>query len=855
MTGLSRNPIAYVAVMLVLCSLSGCEQPAPGSASGAFLHEVVPVGKPYVALRLYGLIVNHEPDGYQPPAPYLPVEELVPEGSTVEAGDPLFGLSTAVAERWWTEGNLNINAAETQATLDRLKADQGIEQLNVQRRDLEQQDRVLAARIAATRVKDKAELAIAELQLQHAQRSLAGSKRRLERLQRLAQRDAVSGRALRRAEDDLVRARQAVRVPSGDVDFWRNVSGAAARRLLQIERASMGLELGSPEHIEGIFRSISALRSKQQLQELIASSRLRNLQRYHDRDQRLMAENMVIAREAGVVRYREGGLRLGERLRSNSAMFVLRDQDMGFTFELPVRWRNLLTAAIPDEPDSGRVYVDVPQMGLHRLPGQVRSIAASPYRTPKGRAYRCTVMLAKPLKGLREGMQVDCTFRVPVPADALEVPIWAVRDPADPWVIMADGTRRSVSGRFIGGRFVIFEGLSVGEKIRAQIEDTQEQPIRLSGLVHPVQSVDLDVPWSVEIVDMLPDGSYVEQGAVVATVVKTRRDQMENKVSEAQEVRDRADVSLAVARIEGEAELTSSYVAWQQATLAVDEARLLSMISRYGGSGDDPTAADVAHRLAQLAFKVAEQRLRQVQDPAAADTVSAQQVRAAQLDRDRARLAAAKAQLGAVAILRQRDWMAVWQSEAEVYAAQQHAATLRDQYSQQRESFNLDLARADDAHQVQVDRAMRILRRHDRLTVRAPFSGRVYHHFDDRGRQNTGRPLKTGRRLRTTRPFYMPTDLRREVSIEVPVRFHGRFEVGSQVPLHVSIFGSQPLIGTVTAISRHFHVSELAADEHLLRGSAGVPPKAFTLSIALPLDDQQADRVRPGVTAVMELKP
>ena len=76
---------------------------------------------------------------------------------------------------------------------------------------------------------------------------------------------------------------------------------------------------------------------------------------------------------------------------------------------------------------------------------------------------------------------------------------------------------------------------------------------------------------------------------------------------------------------------------------------------------------------------------------------------------------------------------------------------------------------------------------------------------------------------------------------------------GQEVEIHAPALGSETVRGMVTGISRHFHDSKVANDEYLLSGSVGILPRVFTALIDLELTEKQAGRVKPGVTAWMEL--
>ena len=843
--------VRSIACQAAALLIAGCGAHIDGE--GDFTtHVVQPIEQHYVELRLYGLAANSEPDSYRTTLDWHPLEKVAPEGVEVKPGEPLFALNTKVAQIQTDEHDLEIDIQLAQQNLTEITTAKQVQELDAKRMDYEQNRQILDARIAATHRKDQAELQVAEMQLDRAIDKRDRAKSRLDRLRSLKDKHIANLRDLRQAEHQYRRAFQEARIPGAELESLQTASYTVSRRLLQLDLNAVTLDLGDEQHADGVFGQIAALRRKQRLQAMVTANELDKLRRHRARYKRVVEDGTVRAEVAGVVRHREGGLRVGDRLRPSSAVFVLRDQDMGFTFELPARWRNLITVATSDDPGSGHVDVDVPQLGATNLPGRVQSVSAMPYRGRHGQAYRCFVVLHEPLTALREGMQVDCALRVAVPGDALRIPGWTISDPRDPAVIMANGTRRRVEGRMVGRDFIVHGGLQPGERIRARAR-VARATVRLGGLVGARDAVILRVPWRVEIVEMIADGSAVEAGEIVATIVRLRHDRTRNFRDEAAVIRDKAAAKLAIDQIEAEADLAKSYVKWRQAVLAVQQARLRHVIARYGSYEQEQTTADVAREQARLDLAAARQRLAAVEDPAATETVSVQQVRGARLAKNRAELALAKADLGAAATMRAREWLHVWDEHAKSYDAEQLALTMRDAYSLQRETFHLALARAADKHQLAMDESRRLIERVEQLTVRAPFGGHVYYNFDDWGGHKDYRPLKIGRRLRTTRPFYMPVDNQRVVRLEAPASFHGRFDVGDELPVHLSVLGSQPVTGTITSLSRHFHISELSADEYITRGTVGVPERIFTICIALKLTDQQTALVKPGVTAWVEV--
>ncbi len=849
--------VVAAAMSLTPMTIVGCGNDSSDALHDGTLHEAVGVEDEYVDLKLFGLAVNHEPESYKPTVAWTPVGDVMPEGSEIEEGDALFTIDPVVPQERSTHFQKEIDQEKVKHDLARLETEQQLGELDDERREYELNLAVLEARIEATRVRDESEIEIARLKVKAAMNNFEQSKLGLQRIQTLARRGVAAGRQVEKARDEFELARQGMREPEGELDYLLNVTYATTRRLLQIERDELLVALGAggEESTSGVFGQIEALRRKAAFQAASSSGRTLSLTREQKRDLMVLEDSAIRAESDGVLRHRERGVRRGDRLRMSSAVYVLRDEDMGFTFALPLRWRDLVTTADVNDPAAGRVFVDVPQLGVERAPGRVSGISALPYQSEIGRVYRCYVRLEQPLGELREGMQVDCSLPVKLPAKAVAIAAWAVGDPCQPIVTMADGSRRPITGRLIGHRFIVFEGLQAGEHVKAMPATEPSHRVRFEGLVEPVETRHLQVPWRVEIVDMVDDGSFVEKGQVVATLARTRNDPNEDPLEDAVLLRIESASRMEIARIEAEAELAKTYVAWRKAALAVEEAQLESLVARYVSYEGEAVAADVKMHKAQIAYGEAERKLADLTDEAAGLTVSEHQVRNGRLWRDRTYAGLNQAKLQSVAAIRTRDWLEVWEKQAEAYDARHAAEAARHAYSLQREMFSLAMNKATEAYESAADRARELIDRVESETVRAPFAGHVYYNFDDWGRRKSGRALKTGRRLRTTRPFHMPLDRRRRVSIEVPARYYQQFQDGAVIEVHASVLGEQPVQGRISRVSRHFHVSEMAADEQFARGMTGAPPMVFTLKITLELTDEQLKIVKPGVTASVEIEP
>lgn len=847
--------IGHTLLLAGIALISSCDDWGNTHRAAVVLHEVVSLTEPYMPLHLNGLVVNQKPQGYQTPVYKIPIDELVPEGSAVEPGDHLMTLNVGLAKLRLTTYELAIQEQEHELLLEQMQTADQIHELSEEKSNVQQQLEIIDARIAASQEKDHDEIAIAKGELDLAKKMIGDAKRRLVRLENLQLDAAISPREVEKAWQDYEVAQQAARVPAIRLEYLKEITGSTMRQLLEYDRDTLALDLGN-NNIGGIFKSITALRKTQQVTEQLSSESLRRLYASRDHDINVVGDNVIRARQAGVLRYQASGINVGDRYRQTSIMFVLQDKDMGFTFDLPVRWRNMVTVASEQAPDAGRVSVNVPQLGIENLEGQVRSISTVPYKIPGGRAYRCSVWLTKPIPGLSEGMQVDCTLHVPVHRGSVAIPSWTVRNPHAPWVVMADGSKRPVTGHLIGHQFVVSEGLATGETILAMAAEIEgKDPVRLSGFVIATNRVDLRVPWRVEIAQMVDNGHYVEKGDVVAKLIRLHNDPSVDLRQEAEQLRQEAAAQLAIAQIEAEAELIEAYIEWRKAVLHLERVQFQRKISRYVIYEEEEVVGDVEQQLSSIEVNAAKKRLADLDDIFMRQTVSEHGRRDTKLASEIARLVHARSEITAVAAARHRNWIEVWDDDAKMFDAEHEASVLRSQYSLAREAYQIELARAANDYRVMMKSARYKIDRLEQETVLAPISGHVYHNSDYRhwNRRKT-RPLETGHRIYTTRPFHMPIDNRREVRVEVPARYHGRIKVGDHLPVHLSVLGPKPIDGMIMAVTHHFHRSKLAEEELHARRSVGSQPMVFTATVELMLQGDQMTKATPGVMAWIEVK-
>ena len=842
---LIRRAGAPVAALVLACVV-GCGRAA--SDDGPALVEVVKVEGDHVALTLRGQAVNQVPEGYRSPLRRLPIEDLVPDGARVTRGQTLFKVNRSAVRHRARYRERRIRTSRARIDVTRAEAGRKSEELQGQRDDLERQERVIEARIAATRDRDEQELAVARHKVQAARRKVDEAQARLARVSRLADEGVMARRLVEEARDEHERAVQALRGPSDHLDYLESITGAVSRALLEIERAGVRIDLGTPEQRKGVFGALAAMQRRAEVDEILNDRTLQYHERRMKLQERVLADSALRAESDGIVRHRSG-LAEGSRSGGASAMFVLREENMGFTFDLPVRWRNLLSVAGAAQ-DIG-VRVDVPQLRLRGREGRISSVSAMAHDTPAGQVYHCRVELSRPIDGLLEGMHVSCAISVPVPPDARVVPAWCVNDAGDPFVMLPDGRRQAISGRRIGNRFVVLDGLEPGQRIRARPDMASARTLRFDGVIRAPRIVDLEVPWGTELVDMVDDGSFVRKGDVVAQLSFVRDDLADSRLDEADQVRQRGAAQYELARVEADIEVADALSAWRKAELAVRRLRLEHRVLRYA-SGLGEVDADAKSEIARIALRGAERELSDLGEGDESFTTSAQAVRGARLKVERSRLELARTELEAVASARHRDWIAVWERRVEQDEAEDEARALRDATRRSRMKRQIAVSRAESRRQMTEDEYRRQVRAARMITVRAPITGRVFHHYNSWNREHA-QTLRIGDRLHNNMPFFMPKDDRRELRVEIPARYHGRIAVGDRLPVRISVLAGERLTGTVRAISRHLHRSAVMRRSEVETTAVGVPPRVFTVTIDLELSQEQAGRCLPGLTAWTEI--
>ena len=144
------------------------------------------------------------------------------------------------------------------------------------------------------------------------------------------------------------------------MDDLQRETGKLVRKKLEFKHDVLALKVSSEENQEGSFGEVAALRQKLRVEAAVFDSKLNQLQHRRTHAEKLVADGALRAKIGGVVRHRSRGLVVGDT-PPGVAVFVVRDEDIGFTFDLPVPWRNMLNFG-SGKDSAARVYIDVPQL-------------------------------------------------------------------------------------------------------------------------------------------------------------------------------------------------------------------------------------------------------------------------------------------------------------------------------------------------------------------------------------------------------------------------------------------------------------------------------------------------------------
>ncbi len=805
-----------------------------------------------LVITVPGRLDNRVPVSHAPELSWIPIGWVSDEGARVRPDEPLIRFDTAVL-RTWMEGQQR-ELAEAEAHLRRLALEQekNLSELAAADLSLEAEHAAAEARLAADRRDEPAARRFAEERARLAE----GERERLAGRLRAAEALASRGRLLPR---DLADARARAWSANADAlaakreaDSFTSGRRAADRSRLELtlDRVSRAITAGggAAERLANARRLAEADRDSNREWAMKLADELGKRTRFLEQPQ-------IFAKAAGLVRLKDEFVRRGNKLPAAPMVFVLEDDQLVANVWLPGHLRDLVALWTPERPDHGLATVTVGALDAVRSwSARVLAVAAAPEDSPGGRRYKVTLRLDEhqDLSQLKPGMEISAELELPIKAASL--PTWAVHldgDERAPLVRPADGAPRRISGVAAGERFLIFDGLAVGDRVMALTDagGAERPPPRLTGVVDAADSQRLSlISGNWEVVDVVPDGALVEAGAVVAKLWKTAYWMDTEGMPREHRARwARAQAQRRAAMLRADQDLLNAAKRWWDARSQYLDRRLEQLVNGADARESQLANAEVERATAQAEAARLEADAAALDDRAAADAFSRQDrarrqlaARAARARADRADLALAAARHDPPALQRWSDDARRLDTEREAIdaegewqqAAIRHARTV-DKANQQ---FQWERSEIVNQGRELVDRELR-----------APAAGRVFH--------KAGLGLKPGVPLWDREPLRLVPEspgrsAARRLEIELPAHLAGRWHQGQRTTVHVPGVGSYP--ATVVAIGRRYGLSKAAQQEADAGGATLADDQVCDLVLDFQVPAEQVALVLPGVPAYVE---
>ena len=831
--------------VLVAVGVAGCGQSddPPPALPAYHLHTVQPVAPGALALELTGAVVTGQSLAVGTPVDWAPMEWVVPEGTTVAAGDPLMRFEERTLRQWLDTDAYELAASRARAREERLSLERELAQARAERRKLEAELQVQDALIEASLAEDDEQLRIARLRLAGLERRLATARGERERLQPLVDQGFVGAARLARL-DDRIRALEADLAPARiAVEDIEAATGAVARARARIEHARLALHLAADGG--DLVRRLEHLATKAAEAAELHDLEHASLEQIQTIRQRMVAESELQAGAAGVVEYSNEETRAGGKV-GNTALFVLDEDGIQVRFLLPDQ-RDLLGSG-----GGTPAVMHAAALPGFELRGTVRSVSAlsEPLVTGVGRGYPVLVELATDgPTGLAFGMSVTCRLELPLGEARAAVPSWAIADLNQPAVTLADGTTRALEGHLVGDRFVVASGLEPGVAIRLASAPPAPSVTRISAPLELADFVSLGPEsWRLELISLIPDGSRVEVGEEVARFVQSGNNGEINTRAEVVEERREAAINLERTRREVNIANAEQRIAWQEARLAVRRAEIDLLVERYASYERVVAEAEATLVAAAIARDQSRRTADELDDPVMARGVGA-------LEQQRRRTAARTtdiahhvAEIDLVAAARERDQVRIWELEQALAAARSTAGSARRRYALEQERGSHRVAEAQQRLREQLRRLRRERELLADLELSASAGGRVFHTTD-----RWGRKLEVGSQIPSGEIMRIETGPRRRATFEIPVRHYPELRDRRELDLVVPALGDRRLRATVVAIGHAFREASGAAERLRIPDHIGGPDRVFECTVLLDLDPGLAAELPPGVTVHVDL--
>jgi len=459
-------------------------------------------------------------------------------------------------------------------------------------------------------------------------------------------------------------------------------------------------------------------------------------------------------------------------------------------------------------------------------------------------------------------MTATARLNIPVGPHFVKVPKWFVRNPTQPVVAMADGRTRPVEGFVLGSVFIVTSGLQPGDVVRARSGRGRRLPLRLTGKIEPENPLHLafSLPWHhgshphspFVISKLAPDGLRVKQGDFLAEL-----DYMwlnwswEQRLATFDIEKKENEARLAAARVEAETRLRKAYTDWKRSELAANKARISYLASFDEALEGRSIRAEVDRNVSELALRKAERD--------AAYVLSDDSGLASRHDRLeqelRTNLAAVSRRqlvLAHLVTLREQDWLAVAESEADMIAARLDARAARGAYSVARKTYYRDLREALHRFRRNKTQYEAVRAYIEGMKLYAPRDGRVFRYAEESD-IDEDHIVELGDEWEDEDVLVMPVGTGWRFEVEVPSALYGTFEEGQKIPFTIPGFDDSERQGTITWVAPFFEQGVAAVDNLFAPDVKGLAEPVFRMRVSFDAEPEEEERIAPGLVAFVDL--
>ena len=784
-------------------------------------------------------IDNRAQLGHAPAMPWLNVAWIADEGARVASGDDLIRLDPVWVGEWVADRQRQRQQAAAELERFRVESANRMAELERRRAELADQAPALIAALATAAARDAATIAQARLRSERASDDASRLTTRAAAAEALATAGRLPAAEAETARSAATRAQLAARAAAHRLELEEDPEPGISELRAQLRLERLQAALGDAQHGIGVETSSVAIREAAELDA--AQVNLANHDLAIVRMRAMMADPLVRATQAGTVRLRNETVRKGAKLSATAAVFVCGTGEQIASFGLPEELRGLVRPWSPEDPEAGRAEVVVlgPD-GPRSLPGRLLSIGAAPDQRPDGRrAFPATVSLGAAGDALRLGMPATVRLAVPTPAGGLCLPAFCLGWAGRPQVLTPNGPL-AVEAVTIGDLALVSAGLAPGatvlpwdpqltglatrRRLSGVLEAWERDPVRLR-----------TTEW--DVVEIAPDGSLVQSGAVVAKLVRnvwwidTAQIRRTVLLARARAVNQRGS-----ARADAIQNLARAELDRRQGTIDGTLAWIDLMVAEAPALAEDLAAAVGAAAEAATLARTAAAAVPPPDEPRADLSTGARTALAASATQ--AAIAAERAALAAVMVRRSAGLVAILNARETRGGARLRADQAESSWRLARTVYLRQLAGVARTYRNSLRDARWQREQLEGEVVRAPRAGRIHH--------RPGQPYKVGDAIDNLEPMYVPIGNTRRLALEIPASAVARFATGSTVPVAIPGLGREPRPAQVIACGTRFGPSADA-------GSDGTGEQVADLLLRLDLDPTDANRAGPGMTAHVDL--